>query len=311
MTISFSIVIPTFNEEKDIAATLNSLLLLQGYDIEVLVVDDSTDSTPEIVMGYAEHGIRFIHPGGGGRCEARNLGIQEAIGEVVVILNADVRLPYDFLTRISKHYGNGADYVLVGSRVSNADHLFARYVGCMSDSDYNYKTDPSTIEWTEGFSCRKDVALKAGLFPTGYPVSIVAGEDGFFGIGLRKSGAYKVIDFSIIVDHVSPSSLPEFWRVRCGRGEGSAQVHRYLDKWSYRRLACVNLLKVLRTFARLILFLPSLCSCWKATRYSPQKLNDVLPFLYTWIIEQLAFHYGEWSMTLKMYRKERDYVATR
>ena len=49
----------------------------------------------------------------------------------------------------------------------------------------------ANMEWTEGFSCRREAALKAGLFPTGFPVAICAGEDGFFGQGLRANKAKK------------------------------------------------------------------------------------------------------------------------
>ena len=82
--MKFSIIIPTYNEAADIAATLEALLGLDYGDKEIIVVDDSTDRTPEIVRRYVDRGVRLIHPGGGGRCEARNLGIREAAGEVVV-----------------------------------------------------------------------------------------------------------------------------------------------------------------------------------------------------------------------------------
>ncbi len=34
-----------------------------------------------------------------GRCEARNIGIQEADGEILIILNADVHLPKNLLIK--------------------------------------------------------------------------------------------------------------------------------------------------------------------------------------------------------------------
>lgn len=311
MSIKFSIIIPTYNEENDIAGTLEALLSLDYFDKEILVVDDSTDRTPEIVRSYALQGVRLIHPGGGGRCEARNLGIQEATGEIVCILNADVRPRADFLSRLTGHYNSGADYVLVAARISNQENLFARYVGCVSDFEYNENTDPNQMEWTEGFSCRKEVAIKAGLFPVGFAVPICAGEDGFFGIGLRKSGARKVIDFSIVVDHVAPSRLVEYWRIRRGRGEGSAQVHRFLEKWPYPRLVLWNLLKTGRSLAYFILIIPALLFCWNATRYSPNKYKDCLPFFFAWSIERIAFHVGEWQMTFRMYAKENARAASR
>ena len=59
----FSIIIPAHNEEMDIAATLEALLALDYPDREILVVDDSSDRTPETVGGYARQGVRLIHPG--------------------------------------------------------------------------------------------------------------------------------------------------------------------------------------------------------------------------------------------------------
>jgi glycosyltransferase involved in cell wall biosynthesis len=59
----FSIIIPTYNEERDIAATLEALLGLDYPDREIIVVDDSSDRTPEIVGGYARQ--VFLPPGGG------------------------------------------------------------------------------------------------------------------------------------------------------------------------------------------------------------------------------------------------------
>jgi glycosyltransferase involved in cell wall biosynthesis len=47
--MKFSIIIPTYNEERGIGATLEALLSLDYPDREIIVVDDSSDRTPEIV----------------------------------------------------------------------------------------------------------------------------------------------------------------------------------------------------------------------------------------------------------------------
>ena len=165
--MKFSIIIPTYNEAGDIVATLEALLGLDYGDKEIIVVDDSTDRTPEIVRRYADRGVRLIHPGGGGRCEARNIGIREAAGEVVVLLNADVRLPADFLQRLAYHYQQGADYVLVAARVANRQDLFGRYVDCVSDVFYAQaaRCNYDNMEWTEG------ILLPPGSGPEGRAVS--------------------------------------------------------------------------------------------------------------------------------------------
>jgi glycosyltransferase involved in cell wall biosynthesis len=312
----FSIIIPTYNEERDIAATLEALLGLDYPDREIVVVDDSSDRTPEIVGGYARQGVRLIHPGGGGRCEARNLGIREASGEVVVLLNADVRLPADFLRRLAYHYQNGADYVLVDAKVANRQFLFPRYVHCVSEVFYGRAVDCNfaNMDWTEGFSCRRETALKAGLFPTGFPVPICAGEDGFFGRGLRRIGAKKVIDLSLEVAHVVPASFQEYWRNRQGRGAGSAQVHRFLDCWPWWKILLWNGLKTVKTLVWLTTVAPALWICLQAVRHSDRGLKDLGPFFYAYAVEQLAALQGEWQATfaiMKLFVRERRGSALR
>ncbi len=305
--MKFSIIIPTYNEEIDIAATLEALLGVDYADKEIIIVDDSNDRTPEIVRGYADRGVRLIHPGGGGRCEARNIGIREAAGEVVVLLNADVRLPVDFLQRVARHYQQGADYVLVAARVANRQDLFGRYVDCVSDVFYaeGARSNYANIEWTEGFSCRREVALKAGLFPTGFPVPICAGEDGFFGQGLRAIAAKKAIDLSLQVDHVVPATFREFWRNRQGRGAGSAQVHRFLDRWPWWKILLWNTLKTIKTLLWIGTLAPALGACLEAVRYSERGLADMWPFFYAYTVEQVAAQLGEWQATFAIMRKER------
>ena len=302
--MKFSVVVPTYNEERDIADTLDHLLLLDGHEVEILVVDDSTDHTPEIVAGYAHRGVRLLRPPKPeGRCGARNLGIREASGDVVVILNADVHLPRDFVDRICAHYRAGADYVLVRSTVENMDDLFARYVECVGRVDMG-KSDPDWMEWTEGFSCRREIAMRAGLFPVGFPVPICAGEDGYFGTNLRKAGARKVMDFSIVVTHVAPAAFREYWRIRVGRGRGSPQVRRFLEHWPMSRIVAWAALRVLKNVLQVALVLPVLVIGYRIARESPHGTRDWLAFCYAWLIEQIAFHVGEWRSIFEIRRAE-------
>ena len=56
---SLSVLIPARNEERVIAASLTSLLASRGVDMEIIVLDDdSTDRTAEIVRTFAERDPR-------------------------------------------------------------------------------------------------------------------------------------------------------------------------------------------------------------------------------------------------------------
>lgn len=303
--MKFSIVVPTYNEEQDIGRTLDALIALDYSDKEILVVDDSTDRTPDIVRGYSTSGVRLIRPGKrGGRCEARNLGILEACGEVVIILNADVILPADFIRRVLPHYEQGYDYVLVKSKVANTEYLFPRYIEAMATAVES--GDPSWMEWTEGFSCRRELAIKAGLFPVGFAVPICAGEDGFFGTGLRRIGAKKKIDFDIVVPHIAPASFKEYWSIRKGRGRGSPQIRRFLQSWSMKRIVLRALLRLAKTGIYVVTIIPSIWVTGTAARHSSRGvIADCVPFIYAWLIEQCAFHVGEWESIFEIMGAER------
>lgn len=307
--MKFSIVVPTYNEERDIASTLDSLVALDWDDYETLVVDDSTDRTPDIVQAYADRGVRLIRTGKReGRCGARNLGILESAGEVVVILNADVHLPRDFLRRIVLWYEQGYDYVLVRSVVDNMSDLYARYVECMGIVDH-YRVDPNRMEWTEGFSCRREVAIRAGMFPVGFAVPICAGEDGFFGQNLRAIGARKKIDLDIMVTHVAPAAFVEYWYIRQGRGRGSPQIRRFLHGWGWPRITVRAALRLVKTGLWVGLFLPMLTVCHRGAKESPRGQADLLPFCWAWLVEQVAFHVGEWKSISEIRSVERKNSA--
>ena len=126
---------------------------------------------------------------------------------------------------------------------------------------------------------------------------ICAGEDGFFGRGLHRIGAKKVIDLSLEVTHVAPDSFREYWRNRQGRGAGSAQVHRFLDRWPWWKILLWNGLKTAKTLVWLITVAPALWTCLRAVRYSDRGLKDLGPFFYAYAVEQLAALLGEWRAT--------------
>ncbi|MGI8908876.1 MAG: glycosyltransferase family 2 protein [Candidatus Sumerlaeaceae bacterium] len=90
-TIDVSVVIPAYNEEASIGGVVNGVRAVMeaaGIDYELLVVDDcSTDETRRIAD---EAGARVVsHAMNLGSGAARRTGVQEARGEIVVMLDGD------------------------------------------------------------------------------------------------------------------------------------------------------------------------------------------------------------------------------
>ena len=88
--IQISIVIPLYNKENTIRKTLESVLS-QDYDsYEILVVNDgSTDHSFERAKEMESEHIRYFSKSNGGSASARNVGVRNAKGEWVMILDAD------------------------------------------------------------------------------------------------------------------------------------------------------------------------------------------------------------------------------
>jgi glycosyltransferase involved in cell wall biosynthesis len=294
-----SIIIPTYNEAADIRRTLDACVRLQYPHKEVIVVDDSQDNTPDIVKEYEAQGVKLVHRAVNrdGRSGARNLGILEARGDIVIILNADVFPTPDFIDRLLPHYENGADYVMVESRVANQEKLFARFVEAQYHDNYDGQ---DWITWTEGFSCRRDAALKVGMFPAEAPIPLCAGEDGCFGERLMAQGYKKAIDRSIVIHHIAPETFAGYWKAR--KEKCSPVTSYFLKHTSVWKLSIKACLKTGLVPAQVLLIVPMLYKALKYARFSPRGMKDLVPFFYAHCVQSIAFLAGEWQGLIAVWK---------
>lgn len=124
---SLSIVVPAYNEERRLPATLTTLceyLQARHFDqAEILVVDDgSRDGTAELTRKFMERSpfIRLLsNPGNHGKGYAVRQGMLEARCEWILFTDADLSTPIEDLARLEQAVqASGADGAL-GSRALN------------------------------------------------------------------------------------------------------------------------------------------------------------------------------------------------
>ena len=84
-----SVIIHTYNNEKFIGETIESVLNQTYKDYEIIVVDDgSVDGTRDALLPYM-HGIRYHYKENGGIASAKNAGISLSHAEFVAFLDHD------------------------------------------------------------------------------------------------------------------------------------------------------------------------------------------------------------------------------
>ena len=119
-----SVLIPCFNEEKVIAASISRILESNWTRLEVVVLDDgSTDRTSEEVETHfgGDPRVRLLRFANGGKAQALNKGLDQVHGAIVVALDADTLFPPETIGSLVRWFadprvGAVAGNALVGNR---------------------------------------------------------------------------------------------------------------------------------------------------------------------------------------------------
>jgi glycosyltransferase involved in cell wall biosynthesis len=104
----FSVIIPTFNRSDEIAELLQSLTeqSIERNKFEVIIVDDgSTDNTESVVNKYLDiddFNLRFLKQDHKGPGEARNLGMENALGNYFLFIDSDCIADKEWLNSYEK-----------------------------------------------------------------------------------------------------------------------------------------------------------------------------------------------------------------
>lgn len=123
--IKFSIILPVYNAEATISATLDSVLS-QTYDyFELIIINDgSTDRSKDIISGYDDYRIRNIEiSNSGGPARPRNIGLNFATGDWVAFIDSDDLWHVDKLKIIANHADTcDCDFITHGTTMNDIEN---------------------------------------------------------------------------------------------------------------------------------------------------------------------------------------------
>lgn len=164
--IKYSVIIPVYNVEKYLKQCVNSILAQTEKDFEMILVDDgSTDNSGRICDEYADADdkISVIHQKNGGLSAARNSGINIAVGEYLVFLDADDYLDIGALEHLSRVIGTH-NYDVIVNRADRYDEKEERIYPCSYLLDEGSFKKHSPIQLYQELLHQKTFTFTAWIF---------------------------------------------------------------------------------------------------------------------------------------------------
>lgn len=193
-----SVVIPVYNTAKFISECLDSLLIQNYHNLEIICVDDgSTDSSAAIIRHYMakDKRIKYIYQKNQGQSVARNNGMQQATGKYVMFLDSDDKLIYNAVLQcVETVLSKKVDIVLFNMEMflPSGEH-FPCFTGPLFENPYPILFSEFTeiaINFTNaatGFFDLDIIREHNITFPEG-----MIYEDWVFMTHLMTSGNYKI-----------------------------------------------------------------------------------------------------------------------
>lgn len=109
MNPKISVIVPVYKVEKYLHRCVDSILAQTFTDFEILLIDDgSPDRSGEICDEYAKKDsrVRVFHKENGGVSSARNLGLENAVGEWIWFVDSDDTVEANALNVINTYIGD-------------------------------------------------------------------------------------------------------------------------------------------------------------------------------------------------------------
>jgi peptidoglycan-N-acetylglucosamine deacetylase len=126
-----SVLIPAYNEEPVIVATVRSVLSSDYRKLEVLVIDDgSKDETAAQVLSNfgGNPRVHLLRQPNQGKPAALNHGLAEAGGELVVSIDADTFVEPEAISRLVRHFADPRVGAVAGNvKVANRNRWLTRW----------------------------------------------------------------------------------------------------------------------------------------------------------------------------------------
>lgn len=217
-----SVCVATYNRGALLKELLQDLARqdMDRHQFEVVVVDDgSSPPAAEFVSDFsALENFRLLRQDNAGAAAARHHAIEQARGEIIVIVDDDMRLPTNFLSSHLKAHDEGAEVVqgLIRTAPSvSSMPLFERFhAQQLEETVADYENGRYAFRGSH--LCTGNVSFRRALYWAvgGFDKTLPRSEDRELGIRFEKSGAKLRFCAQAETTHLSDHDNVDVWLER-------------------------------------------------------------------------------------------------
>jgi len=228
-----SIVTPAYNEGDNIRKCITSLLDqdFPHQDYEIIVVDNnSSDNTAEVIKGLD---VTYAFEGKQGCGEARNCGIRQAKGDIIVLIDSDCIADPQWLGKMVRAFDDPAIGCAAGEiSIANRDNLSDLEIFLLKEGFLSQKPHIEhpflPYAATANAAYRKDVFDGIGLFTEG----MNSEEDADLTWRMQLETDYKVAYVpDALISHPYESSLRELFKQKRRHAFSSVNLHKIYGQY--------------------------------------------------------------------------------
>lgn len=127
---TFSIIIPTLNEEKTLPLLLNDINNQTYKNFEILIIDaKSSDNTAKLAKKYiGKSHLKIIISNKKSVNFQRNLGSKQARSSLLLFIDADIRLPDNFLKHLYESYLNSKTPIIIPQMFTSSKNILDKLI---------------------------------------------------------------------------------------------------------------------------------------------------------------------------------------
>ncbi len=219
-----SVVICAYNAERTMDACLASLRQLRYPNFEVIIVNDgSTDRTLEISQRYPE--MKLISQENKGLSVARNVGMENADGDIIAYTDSDCVVDPDWLTYLAYRFVHSGFVAVGGPNLPPPeDSVVASCVAAAPGGPTHVLVDDEVAEHIPGcnMAFTKAALLEVGGFD---PLHRAAGDDVDLCWKLQNNGHAIGFSPAAMVWHFRRNTVKAYLKQQMGYGHAEAQLY--------------------------------------------------------------------------------------